>query len=87
MWPAEQTKISTLQAHTRSVESVVFSPDGTTLASGSRDSTVVLWDVASGRVKATLKGHSHSGQFGGIFAGWDHPGQWGFGMAGLCFGM
>ena len=37
---------------------MAFSPDGKTLASGSEDKTIKLWDVATGKEQATLKGHT-----------------------------
>src|SRR5438132_8870524 len=46
----------TLAGHTEFVASVAFSPDGKTLASGSADDTIKLWDVTTGKEKATLKG-------------------------------
>ena len=50
--------IATLTGHTDRVESVSFSPDGQTLASGSVDETIRLWDVGTGRVIRTLTGHT-----------------------------
>ncbi len=49
-----------LKGHLSYVNSVVFSPDGQTLASGSLDCTIKLWDVCTGQEKRTLKGHLHS---------------------------
>ena len=42
------------------VSSVSFSPDGKTLVSGSRDSTVSMWDVDSDRPRRILDGHRSS---------------------------
>ena len=48
----------TLLTHTSVVYSVAFSPDGNTLASGSVDRTIRLWDVNMGTMKSTLTGHT-----------------------------
>jgi WD40 repeat protein len=45
----------TLRGHTQPVYSVAYSPDGKTLASGSFDKTIRLWDVAAGKCTAVLK--------------------------------
>ncbi|CAD8093639.1 unnamed protein product [Paramecium primaurelia] len=47
-----------LDGHTNYVYSVCFSPDGNTLASGSHDQSIRLWDVKTGQQKAKLDGHS-----------------------------
>jgi WD40 repeat protein len=39
---------------------VAFSSDGSTLASGSDDKTIKLWDVKTGRELQTFTGHSYS---------------------------
>ncbi|MFM6472871.1 MAG: WD40 repeat domain-containing protein, partial [Dolichospermum sp.] len=44
--------------HSDFVTSVAYSPDGQTVASGSRDSTIKLWNVKTGKLLQTFKGHS-----------------------------
>jgi serine/threonine protein kinase len=52
------TLIATLTGHSNSVRSVAFSRDSRTLASGSWDNIIKLWDVQTQRQIATLTGHS-----------------------------
>ena len=52
-------EVALLQGRTGIVISVVYSPDGQTLASGSGDGTILLWDVTTGEVKTTLEGHTN----------------------------
>ena len=49
---------SVLRGHSRPVWAVALSPDGRSLASGSQDGSLSLWEVATGRAKATLRGHA-----------------------------
>ncbi len=46
-----------LTGHTGPVTSIVFSPDGKTLVTGSEDNTIQLWDASTGEHKATCDGH------------------------------
>jgi serine/threonine protein kinase len=47
-----------LRGHIGNVRSVSFSPDGKTIASGSDDKTVKIWDAATGTILRSLRGHS-----------------------------
>ena len=49
------TSILTIRGHSDDVTSVTFSPDGKILASGSLDSSIVLWDPINGQKLTTLK--------------------------------
>jgi WD40 repeat protein len=44
-----------LKGHKGPVSAVVFSPDGETIATGSWDQTVKLWDAATGRERASFR--------------------------------
>ncbi|HEX7735546.1 MAG TPA: WD40 repeat domain-containing protein [Ktedonobacteraceae bacterium] len=53
----EQLPLRTLTGHRDPVLSVAFSPDGQTLASGSWDNTIKLWNLATGKELRTFTGH------------------------------
>ncbi|MEA5505065.1 serine/threonine-protein kinase [Halotia wernerae UHCC 0503] len=48
---------NTLKGHSSDVNSVAFNPDGKTLATGSDDKTIKLWNLATGQEIHTFKGH------------------------------
>ena len=50
--------VDVLKGHTDSVNTVAFSPDRTTLASGSSDGKIKLWNVSRRELIATLEGHT-----------------------------
>ncbi|KAJ2789484.1 ribosome assembly, partial [Coemansia linderi] len=50
---------SSMTGHTEAVISASFSPDGSQLASGSGDTTVRIWDLATETPRHTLKGHKN----------------------------
>ncbi|WP_199247710.1 serine/threonine-protein kinase [[Phormidium] sp. ETS-05] len=60
--PAPISPTKTLAGHSQDVRSVAFSPDGKTLASGSLDGTIKLWDLAKGQTRQTLKADTAPGE-------------------------
>ncbi|KAJ3200265.1 hypothetical protein HDU82_009040, partial [Entophlyctis luteolus] len=51
--------VRTLEGHTDGVLSVAVSRDGKWIVSGSYDSTIKVWDAASGALVRTLEGHTN----------------------------
>src|SRR5438067_2335133 len=52
--------LRTLEGHGEAVCRVAFETGGETLASGSADETVKLWEARSGRLLRTLEGHGEA---------------------------
>jgi WD40 repeat protein len=57
--PAELLKPETViqVGHRRAIHAASFSPDGRWMASGAKDDTIKIWEVATGRLLRTLYGH------------------------------
>lgn len=56
---AQGPRLVVQTGHSESVWSAAFSPDGSLLASGGADTSVKIWDVATGMELRSIKGHSN----------------------------
>jgi WD40 repeat protein/serine/threonine protein kinase len=56
----KNAKVKNFAQHSNAVGSVAFSPDGLMLASGSKDKTIQIWDLATGKSLRTFAGDSSS---------------------------
>ncbi|HMY15100.1 MAG TPA: PQQ-binding-like beta-propeller repeat protein [Polyangium sp.] len=51
-------EVARFTGHTQAIQVLAFSPDGQTLASGSFDHTIWLWNASTGEVLKKLEGHT-----------------------------
>src|SRR5271157_1963878 len=58
--PPAPEPLRTFTGHGEAVQSVAFSADGKSLASGSLDKTAKVWDVATGQERATFRGRAEA---------------------------
>jgi WD40 repeat protein len=52
-----ETVSMTFQGHQQSIPTVIFTPLGNLLISGSKDSTIKFWDIVSGLCIKTISSH------------------------------
>ena len=58
LWNLESGQlVNRLEGHTGPIGNVTFAPNGTVLATSSRDETVRLWDAVTGKPLSVLSGH------------------------------
>ena len=55
---ANAEKIAVLEGHSKAITALTYSPDGTLLATGSKDKTIIIWDAQNGNLLKVLQGHS-----------------------------
>ncbi len=67
--PDEPQLVIDPHGHSDMVMNVIFSPDGSTLVSVSRDKTIRVWDVKSGEPLKTFRGQLGQGPEGMLYAG------------------
>jgi WD40 repeat protein len=57
--PPLPPSLYSLESHTKIVNSVVVTPDGQQIISGSADDTIKIWDLASGQLLRSLRSGQH----------------------------
>ena len=61
LWDIEKAEqIHVLQGHNSWITSVMFSPDGKTIATGGTNEVINLWNIETQQTRATLKGHQNT---------------------------